>query len=63
MGFLEYDYFCDAFCVVYDWVDQSLWSDKEFVIAALDNDCDVREYVSEELLSDEEIEKIIEENF
>jgi len=61
--FLEYYYFFDCFDILFNWVDESLWSDKEFVMEALENDPDVLGRVSEDLLSDKEFRKYIEENF
>ncbi len=57
LDFLDYEYFFDCFDVVYDWVDKSLWFYKDFVIKVLEKDRDAVNYVTKELLEDEEIKK------
>lgn len=63
LEFLEFEYSYRGLDLIYDWIDKELWKDKEFVIAVLENDSDALEYVSEELMSDEEFKNFIEENF
>ena len=62
MEFLGYDYFCDAYSVVYEWADPSLWEDKEFVLPVLELDCQAVIYVTDELASDPEFCDYIHEN-
>lgn len=62
LNVLEYDYFCDAFHIVYDWIDQSLWSDKDFVMEVLEKDCEAIVKVSDEIAGDEEFRTYIDEN-
>jgi hypothetical protein len=57
LDFLDYEYFFDCFDVVYDWVDKSLWFDKNFVIKVLEKDRDAVNYVTKELLKDEDVKK------
>ena len=59
---LSYDYFKEAFPKVYDWMDQSIWADKEFVMAVLETDITAILKVPQELASDEEFRAYVEEN-
>ena len=60
---LENDYFCDGFGAVYEWIDQSLWLDKEFVLSALNADENAVTKVPEQLIADaefcDEIQEIV----
>ena len=58
---LEYDYFFDGFRLVYDWIDQSLWSDKEFVMMVLGFDSSAIIKVTDQLAADEEFRAYVEE--
>ena len=58
---LEYDYFFDGFHQVYDWIDQSLWSDKEFVMMVLGFDSSAVIKVTDQLAADEEFRAYVEE--
>lgn len=59
---LNHDYFSDVFDVIYRWVDQKLWSDKEFVINVIEL-CGYSEmlapFIDESLLNDQDIKSII----
>ena len=59
---LGYDYFSDAFNQVYDRIDQSLWSDKEFVLNVLELDSSAVVKVPDQLAADEEFRVYVEEN-
>ena len=59
---LGYDYFFDGFSQVYDWIDQNLWSDKEFVLKVLEMDTSAVIKVPEQLAADEEFRAHVEEN-
>ena len=63
LEFLEYDTLSDGFAALYNWMDQSLWADKEVVIKILDNDFDLVDRVSKELMEDEEFKQYLKENF
>ena len=59
---LGYDYFGDAFDLIYDWIDQSLWADKEFVISLIrDVDSDIIKRADEELFKDENFMNALDE--
>lgn len=62
IGLLDYTYFSDEFDVIYNWIDQRLWSDKEVVLKMLESDVTAIVYVPQELSVDEEIKKYIDEN-
>lgn len=59
---LEYDYFFDGFHQVYDWIDQSLWVDKKFVLDALELDTSAVIKVPDQLAADEKFRVYVEEN-
>ena len=59
---LGYDYFFDGFRQVYDWMDQGLWSDKEFVLKVLELDTSAVIKVSDQLAADGEFRVYVEEN-
>ncbi len=59
---LGYDYFFDGFSQVYDWVDESLWSDKEFVLKILEMDTSAVIKVPDQLAADEELIAYVKEN-
>ena len=59
---LGYDYFCDGFSAVYDWIDQSLWADKAFVIKVLEIDTSALIHVPDQLATDPEFRAYIDEN-
>ena len=63
LNLLAFDYFLDAFGLVYDWIDQSLWSDKEFVMKALELDGSAVLKVSDQLATDEEFKTYVDETF
>ena len=63
MDFLWYDTLSDGFEALYNWMDKSLWADKEVVMKILDNDCDLLERVSKELMEEEEFKQYLKENF
>ena len=58
---LEYDYFYNGFSLVYDWIDQSLWSDKEFVMMVLGFDSSAVIKVTDQLAADAEFRAYVEE--
>lgn len=59
---LGYDYFGDAFDLIYDWIDQSLWADKEFVISLIrDVDSDIIKRADEGLFKDENFMNALDE--
>ena len=58
---LQFNEFYDEFDLVYDWIDPKLWSDKQFVMEIVENDCDALKYASEELMSDEEFRHFAED--
>jgi hypothetical protein len=61
---LAYDYFSDVFDVIYNWIDDSLWNDKEFVIDVI-KVCgysdELKEQISEPLLNDPDIKKLLDD--
>lgn len=61
IGLLEIQYFSEVFHVVYDWIEQNLWEDKEFVMSVLEMDCEAASKVSDELLEDDDIRTIMDE--
>ena len=61
-GFLEFDYFVDDFNVVYEWMDQSVWEDKDVVLKALESDCTAIIRIPEQIANNEDISEYIEEN-
>ncbi len=64
LEFLEHSYFSDAFDLIYDWIDQSLWADSEFAAAVLcDIDSDAFDRVPNELLEDEDFIAALEDSF
>ena len=62
LGLLESDYFSGAFNVLYDWMDASLWADKDVVLRVLEVDCMAVIRVAEQLAGDAEVRAYIEEN-
>ena len=60
---LSYNYFINEFDVIYDWIDEELWDDKEFVIAVAAFDEDILNRMSNKLKTDveflEELEKVM----
>ena len=62
MEFMDYSYFSDEFGVLYDWIDKGLWYDKKIVLKVLESDVTAVVYVPQELLTDEEVKKYIDEN-
>ena len=64
LALLEHSYFRDAFDLIYDWVDPSLWSDGEFVSSVIkDVDSDAITRASEALLEDEEFMSTLEDRY
>jgi hypothetical protein len=59
---LGYEYFFDGFSQVYDWIDQNLWLDKEFVLKVLEMDTSAVMKVPDQLAADEEFRVYVEEN-
>jgi hypothetical protein len=59
---LRYEYFFDGFSQVYDWIDQNLWLDKEFVLNVLEMDTSAVMKVPDQLAADEEFRVYVEEN-
>ena len=59
---LGYEYFFDGFSQVYDWIDQNLWLDKEFVLKVLEMDTSAVMKVPDQLAVDEEFRVYVEEN-
>ena len=62
LNLLGYDYFYDAFHVIYDWIDQSLWFDKDFVMEVMEKDSDAALRVPDVIASDEKFRAYIDEN-
>ena len=62
LEFLGCDYFSDEFDVLYDWMDNELWGDKQIAMQALDTDVTAVVHLPQELSIDEEIKNYIEEN-
>jgi TPR repeat protein len=59
---LGHTYFSDAFDLIYDWIDQSIWADREFVISVLtDVDSDAINRAAEELFKDEKFTSALED--
>ena len=60
---LSYNYFINEFDVIYDWIDEELWDDKEFIIAVAAIDEDILNRMSNKLKKDveflEELEKVM----
>lgn len=60
---LSYNYFINEFDVIYDWIDEELWDDKEFIIAVAAIDEDILNRMSNKLKTDveflEELEKVM----
>lgn len=61
-GLLVFDYFSDGLSVVYDWMDQSMWEDKDVVLKALESDCTAIIRIPEQMANNEDISEYIEEN-
>ena len=59
---LRHEYFMEGFPQVYDWIDQSLWMDREFVVSVLEIDTSAVLKVSDNLASDREFRAYVEEN-
>ncbi len=59
---LDYDYFSDGFHSVYEWMDQTIWSDKEFVLKVLEKDSQAVLKVSDTVATDPEFRAYVEEN-
>ena len=59
---LGYEYFFDGFSQVYDWIDQNLWLDKDFVLKVLEMDTSAVMKVPDQLAADEEFRVYVEEN-
>ena len=57
------NYFINEFDVIYDWIDEELWDDKEFIIAVAAIDEDILNRMSNKLKTDveflEELEKVM----
>ena len=53
LDLFEYDYFSDVFDVIYDWVDNDLWNDKDFIREVVTVDIDNLNRMSNELKADE----------
>ena len=62
LEFFGYDYFSDEFDVLYDWIDNELWYNKQIVLKALETDVAAVVHLPQELSIDEEIKNYIEEN-
>ncbi len=61
---LEHDYFCDGFDLVYDWIDQSLWADGDFVASVLtDVESEAIDRVAKELFKDEKFMSALENQY
>ena len=61
---LGYSYFSEAFGLIYDWIDPSLWSDGEFVSSVIkDVDSDAITRASEALFEDEEFMSTLEDSY
>lgn len=58
---LTYHYFSESFHIIYDWIDKKLWEDKEFVMSVLKEDLLALLYVSEQLVTDDDIKNLINE--
>lgn len=60
---LSYNYFINEFDVIYDWIDEELWYDKEFIIDVAAIDEDILNRMSNKLKKDveflEELEKVM----
>ena len=58
---LEYDYFSDEFDIIYDWIDESLWDDGDFVIDVLRIDFTISSLnrMSEELKSNDDFLQVL----
>ena len=60
---LSYNYFINEFDVIYDWIDEELWYDKEFIIDVAAIDEDILNRMSNKLKTDveflEELEKVM----
>ena len=59
---LQYDIFYNALDIVLDWIDQSLWSDKDFVLQVLEIVPHSIIKISDDLATDSEIIDYINEN-
>jgi len=62
LEFLGYNYFSDEFDILYDWMDNELWCDKQIALRALETDVTAVVHLPQELSIDEEIKNYIEEN-
>jgi hypothetical protein len=62
LEFLGYDYFSDEFDILYDWMDNELWCDKQIALRVLETDVTAVVHLPQELSIDEEIKNYIEEN-
>lgn len=57
LEFLDYDYFCDEFDLLYEWIDKKLWSNKEFVFDAYSKDHCSLNYVADKDIAFELLSK------
>lgn len=62
LEFLSYTYFHDDLKVLFDWMDGSLWYDKDVVLKALECNVNSLLYVPRELAASEEVRTYIDEN-
>ncbi len=62
LGFISSGYFADDIDLLYDWMDEELWSHRDVVWKALSEDSGALEYVSKDLLEDADfVQKLKEE--
>ena len=58
---LERDYCSREYEQIYDWIDQNLWADKEFVLRMIEQNDNAVLRMSEELLADADIQNKMDE--
>ena len=56
-GFMAQSSYLDIFDLLYKWVDNTLWTDRDFVFEVLSENEDALEYAAEELLNDADFAK------
>ena len=61
LGFIDSGYFTGDLDLLYDWIDEELWSDMDVAFEALSDDSGAIEYVSKDLLQDADFVKKLKE--
>ncbi len=62
LGFIDTGYFSFDLDLLFDWMDEKLWSDRDLVLEILSNNTEALEFVSKDLLQDADfVQKLKEE--